>query len=384
MPNSSLNEILASGVLNESAKEDIRGAFNARIAEERTLITAELREEFASKWEADKKQIVAAMDAIMKEAIKTELDEFKQENNSLIQERLKYKKGIKEHAKIVNQFANEILVEEMREFRKDRKDQKTNFRKLEEFVIKQLTEELTDLHTDKQQLAEQKVKLIKEGKAALKKAKVKFIEESAARVENIIDGVLRKEFIAMREDIQAAKENEFGRRIFEAFASEFLTSTLSENTQTGKLAKRIADMKNELDEANEALVRNDQLLREAQRKTRIAEDLSERKAIMSEMLEPLTPTQKDLMETVLESVTTSNLKKAFKKYLPSVLAETRGGTDREEPSRTRNQANTTRLVENRRDREMLREEKGNKVDKSIRAEHESSAEIIELKVLAGV
>ena len=368
----SITEILSNDVLTEDIKTELAEAFEKRIAEQREEVTAELREEFASRYENDKAQIVEAMDAMLKEAIKTELEEFAQDKAKVAEDRVRYKKAIKEHARMLDAFVNEVLAKEIRELREDRNTQKANFGKLEEFVLKQLTKELNEFHEDKRALAEQKVKMVREGQKVIEEAKRNFIKKSAAKLETMVEGVLRKELTTLREDIQTAKENEFGRKIFESFASEFMTSTLSESTQAAKLAKQIMSLKRTIAESNEAMAAKDQQLKEATRKARIAEDMSQRKQIMSEMLGPLNKGQKELMGTLLESVKTSQLKAAYKKYLPSVLAE---DTD------VKTQASKTKLTEGKRP---MREVSGDKVNKSAQQDVGASADIIELKKLAGL
>jgi fumarylacetoacetate (FAA) hydrolase family protein len=151
-----------------------------------------------------------------------------------------------------------------------------------------------------------------------------------------------------------------------------MTSTLSESTQTAKLAKEIIGLKRTIAESNNAIEAKNQELKEAQRKARIAEDTSNRKQIMSEMLGPLNKGQKELMGTLLESVKTSQLKAAYKKYLPSVLSE---------DTEVKTQANKAKLTEGRADK---REVSGNKVNKSTQQDVGGSADIIELKKLAGL
>lgn len=368
----SFNEILGSNVLNEELQSELNEAFEARIAEERETLTAELREEFASRYENDKTQIVEAMDAMLSEAIKTELEEFAQDKAKVAEDRVRYKRAVKEHASMLEGFLNEVLSKEIRELREDRKTQKANFGKLEEFVLKQLSKELNEFHDDKRALAEQKVKMVREGRKVIEEAKRNFVKKGAAQLETMVEGVIRKELTALREDVQTAKENEFGRKIFETFASEFMTSTLSESTQVAKLAKEIMNLKQKVAESNEAIQAKDQQLTEAKRRTKIATDLSERKQIMSEMLGPLNKGQKELMGTLLESVKTSQLKMAYKKYLPSVLSE-----DADVKTQVTKKA---KLTEGRNTREI----NGDKVNKSAQQDVGGSADIIELKKLAGL
>ena len=71
-----IEKILGSEVLSEEVKQSVTEAWNARLAEAREEITAELREEFAGRYENDKAQIVEAMDTMIGEVIAKELEEF--------------------------------------------------------------------------------------------------------------------------------------------------------------------------------------------------------------------------------------------------------------------------------------------------------------------
>lgn len=369
----SFNEILSSDVLNEEMQTALSEAYEVRIAEERETLTAELREEFASRYENDKTQIVEAMNAMLTEAIKTELNEFAQDKAKVAEDRVRYKKAVTQHAAMLESFITEVLSKEIKELRGDRHTQKANFGKLEEFVLKQLTKELNEFHDDKRALAEQKVKMVREGKKVIAEAKRNFVKKSAKTLETVLENVLTKELTTLREDIQTAKENEFGRKIFETFASEFMTSTLSESTQVAKLAKNILGLKAQIAESNDAIDAKDLALKTATRKARVAVDLSERKAVMSEMLGPLNKGQKDLMGTLLESVKTVQLKAAYKKYLPSVLSEDTG---------VKTRSTKAKLTESRRGKTHTLN--GNKANKIAQQDAGNSADIIELKKLAGL
>ena len=60
---------------------------------------------------------------------------------------------------------------------------------------------------------------------------------------------------------------------------------------------------------------------EANRKQRVMEDRMNRKDVLEGLLSPLANEKRRVMSDLLESVKTSNLKTAFKKYLPAVLNE---------------------------------------------------------------
>src|SRR5690606_22755362 len=106
-----------------------------------------------------------------------------------------------------------------------------------------LAEEVKELHADKKALVEQKVKLVIEGKKEIEETKKKFVENAARLVEGNVNQLLKRELEQYRNDIKSARENDFGRRIFEAFAGEYMASYLNEGTVAKKLQKEISSLK---------------------------------------------------------------------------------------------------------------------------------------------
>ena len=316
-----IEKILGSEVLSEDVKQGISEAWEAQIAEARENITAELREEFAERYENDKSQIVEAMDTMIGEVIAKELEEFQADKAKVAEDRVAYRKHMSEHANVLNDFVMETLRKEINELREDREAQDKNMAQLEGFVLEQLTKELNEFHEDKRSLVEAKVKMIKEGKNVIEQTKRKFIETAAVKVENILENTIKTELTSLKEDIQVAKENTFGRKIFETFAGEFMGSYLNEGTEVAKMNKEVSELKAKLDEAKTTVAKKEVQLTESARKIRIAEDTAERKLIMNEMMAPLSKQHKDIMNALLESTKTSDLQNAFNKYLPSVLNE---------------------------------------------------------------
>jgi hypothetical protein len=163
--------------------------------------------------------------------------------------------------------------------------------------------------------------MIKEGKAVIESAKREFVENAAKKVNSILESTIKKELTVLREDIHVAKQNTFGRKIFETFAAEFMSSMLNEGTETAKLNKKVNELSGKLNEASKTIAAKDVQLQESARNARIVADKSERKAIMNEMMSPLSKQHKEIMGALLESVQTKELQSAFNKYLPSVLRE---------------------------------------------------------------
>ena len=360
-----MDELLNSNTLSEEVRSSLSEAWDTQLTEARESITAELREEFAERYENDKSQIVEAADAMIGDVIAKELAEFKEDKAKVAEDRVAYRKHMKEHAKLLDSFVMDTLRKEINELREDRVVQEANMSKLEGFVMEQLTKELNEFHEDKRSLVEAKVKMIKEGKEVIKQTKKDFINNAATKVNGILENTLKSELNTLREDIQVAKQNTFGRKIFETFAAEFMGSYLNEGTEVAKLSKVVESLQSEIENKNKAIAEKEVLVQESAKRARIANDTAERKAIMQEMMQPLSKDHKEIMGALLESVKTDKLQNAFNKYLPSVLKE-----DAKKPQK--------KVLS-----ESSKEITGNKALKDS-TEVESGADIVYLRKLAGI
>jgi hypothetical protein len=312
------NELLEGSDLTEEVKAGIQEAWEGKLSEARDQLTAELREEFAQRYEHDKGQIVEAMDRFISEKVEAEIQELAEDRKSLADQQVKYRKAVSEHAKLLDRFVTEQVAKEVKELRADRSRVADHVGKLDEFVSEQLAEELKEFHEDKKALVEQKVKMVREGKKQLAEAKKDFIGKAADKVENVVNKVITNEVKSFRDDITAARENDFGRRIFETFANEYTTSYLNEAKEIKQVQKQIAELEQKLNEAKKIADKED-ATKLVESKLKVAEDRFERKEKLNELMAPLGKEKKEIMSDLLESVKTDNLEKQFNKYLPSVL-----------------------------------------------------------------
>jgi len=156
-------------------------------------------------------------------------------------------------------------------------------------------------------------------KKQLAEAKKDFIKKAADKVESIINKTMVNEVKSFRNDITRARENDFGRRIFEAFANEYGVSYLNEAKEIKKVQKQIAEMEAKLNEAQETIAKKEEAGKLVESKLRVAEDRFERKEKLNELMAPLGKEKKEIMSDLLESVKTEKLEESFNKYLPSVL-----------------------------------------------------------------
>lgn len=314
------NELLEGAGLSEEARSTLQEAWESRLSEAREQITSELREEFAQRYEHDKGLIAEAVDTFISEKVAAEIAELAQDKQALAEQTVKYRKAMKAHTQLLDRFVTETVAREIKELRADRARVNEHVAKLDDFVATQLAEELKEFHQDKQALVEQKVKMIREGKRQLAEAKKEFISKAASKIEKTINGVITEEVRSFRNDITAARENDFGRRLFEAFALEYNNSYLNETKEIKKMQKNMASLERRLDEAQQQLADREQAVKLAESKIRVAEDRYSRKEKLDSLLKPLGREKKEIMTDLLESVKTEKLEEAFNKYLPSVIS----------------------------------------------------------------
>ncbi len=316
-----IKPLLESGLISEEVGSELNEAWEQKINEAREEVRAELREEFAQRYEHDKSVMVEALDRMVSEGLTSEIEALAEEKAALAEDRVKFQSKMTESAGKFNDFMVTKLAEEISELRKDRAIQSEGFAKLENFVMKALAKEINEFAQDKRDLVESKVRLVAEAKEKLENLKQNFVAESAAKVKGVVAKHLSTELSALHEDIKVARENNFGRRIFEAFAAEFGTTHLNENAEIRKLHNIIVEKDKKLAEAVEMTTRAKTLVESKDREVRLIKESNERARIMEELLTPLNESKAAVMKSLLENVQTSRLQSAFEKYLPAVLAE---------------------------------------------------------------
>ena len=358
-----LKQLFENNVISEEIKESIEAAWDARVNENREVVTQQLREEFAQKYEHDKNAMIDAVDAMLSEQLAAEIVEFADDRKQVESLKVKYAQKSAQDSNVMKEFVTRQLSSEVKELHEDQKIVAEKFGKLEQFVIEALAQEITEFYKDKQDLAETKVRLVREGREQLKQVKQEFIQRAAEKVESVVNQNLSSELTSLKEDIDAARRNDFGRKLFEAFASEYQTSYLSEKSETAKLLK-VIDLKDlAIKEAAEAVVKAEQILESKQAEIASLKESQERKAIMNELLAPLNKEQREIMGELMESVKTAKLNESFEKYLPAVVA---GKAPQKKQA----------LVE-------AKEITGNKISNSNRSS-ENDNNIIDIRRLAGL
>ena len=315
-----LKQLFEGTGLSEEVRQEIQEAWEAKIKENRLQVTAELREEFAGKYEHDKQVMTEAVDSMINDKLAEEIAELAEDRKQLAEAKAKYAVAMHENADLLKGFVVKQLSSEINELHEDQKQMAVKFSKLEEFIVEALAKEIGEFYEDKKDLAETKVRLVREAKTKFAEVKKTFVERSTKAVAEAVEKGLKKEISTLKEDIETARRNDFGRKLFEAFANEYQNSYLNEKSETSKLLKVVAVKDKQLAEAKAAADEKARLVESKEAEIRRAKDHATRTATLNELLGPLSGSQKEIMNDLLESVQTSRLNSAFEKYLPSVMA----------------------------------------------------------------
>jgi hypothetical protein len=316
-----IKPLLDSDLINEETRTAISEQWESKLNEARETVRAELREEFAQRYEHDKTVMVEALDRMVTDGLAAEIQAVQAEKQALAEDRVKFNVKMKESATKFNDFMVSKLAEEIGELRKDRKTHNESINKLESFVVKALAQEIREFAQDKKDAVDTKVRLVREARTQLETLKARFVKESAEKMSQSVAKHLKAELSQLHEDIKVARENNFGRRIFEAYAAEFGATHLSENAEIRKLNTVIASKDQKLAEAIKITEKAKTLVESKEREIRIIKESNERNKLMDDLLGPLNEEKASVMKNLLENVQTSRLKNAFEKYLPAVLAD---------------------------------------------------------------
>ncbi len=315
-----LKNLFENNVISEQVKADIESAWETRITENRQEVTQQLREEFAQRYEHDKQVMVEAIDRMLGDQLREEISQFVEDRQQLAEMKAKYAVKMQQNSALMKEFVTRQLKAEVKELHEDQVQMAAKFKTLERFVVEALAQEIAEFHTDKQDIAQTKVRLVREGRDALAKMKEQFIKRAAGLVESTVEKTLTKEIGQLKEDIESARRNDFGRKLFEAFSNEYQNSYLNEKSESAKLLK-VIDMKElELAAAKNAVAEARLVAESKEAEVNALMESKQRQEIMSELVAPLGAAQKAIMTELLESVQTTKLRGSFDKYLPAVIA----------------------------------------------------------------
>jgi len=180
---------------------------------------------------------------------------------------------------------------------------------MDSFITVQLASEIKELKEDVESFRDLEVeysaKLVEE-KHAMAAQLGEELDQLVDKIDAFLEIRLSEEIEELKEDLEEARQNTFGRKVFEAFVGEFGKSFIDESSVMGKLAV------------------TEQKLREAEKKLEeqaTAASVAARQQKMAEILAPLSGSKREQMELILKNVETDKLQESFNKFVGRILKE---------------------------------------------------------------
>lgn len=380
---SNIEYFLQNSGLSEDLKAAFREAWEEKVTQNKKEAEEKVRKELSERYEVDRNRLVQSMEKFLVENLQKEIEQlnaekkklYEDQNNikkSLIEEaknmleeakkqrkelmlkKEKMKESLKKAHKKINEeyaakmekfisFAETKLKEEIKELRDDlksieeekvkmqqqlretrneyKKVYEERLNKIEKFLLNQLAEELTEFNRDKKLLESRRVELEKNAAKKINETRRMFVEKATKLIDLVVSEEMTKELKQLKEDIKLAKQNDFGRRIFEAFVSEYMSSHLMEGSEISALKKKLDETQKTINDLKTQLNESRENLKNSKRETLMLKEELRREKTLHELLSPLSPKQRKLMVNLLEGVKTDNLVEQFKRYLPNVIDE---------------------------------------------------------------
>lgn len=239
------------------------------------------------------------MDEILKQLLESELlseetkVQLKEQFDSAVQ-------GMREELTL------EVRAELAEQYTKDRD---ALIESVEEKVTEMLVDEINELKEDIARFRDLEVeysgKLVNE-KKVLAEQLGEELDEIVDKLDTFLEYRIDEEMIELKEDLDVVKENQFGRKIFESFMSEFNRSFVDEES----LFKKISVLEDKLTDAESKLYVAEQ-----------AEKKSSRAKKLDEVLAPLAGTKREQMQMILQNVETGKLQEAYNRFVGRIIKE---------------------------------------------------------------
>lgn len=185
--------------------------------------------------------------------------------------------------------------------------------KVTDYLNTEIEELKEDIERFRDLEAEYAEKLV-EAKASMSDELKNDLTELVEKIDAFLEIRLENEMSELREDLEEVGKNQFGRKIFEAFADEFMSSYSDDESAETSLH----ETQQRLSDTEEALMESESTLASMQREAKLAE-----------VLAPLAGRQREVMEAILRNVDTDQLDEGYKTFIGRVIREAESDDDSE-------------------------------------------------------
>lgn len=243
------------------------------------------------------------MDEIMKRLLESELlsEETKNEVTTAIttfveetKQKLREEATLEVRTELAEQWVAErdALIEKMDVF-------------FEQRIVEEIQELKDDIDRFRDLEAEMAEKLVEE-KRSLAEQVDKDLESLIDKIDSFFEVRLSEEIEEFKDDLQTVRENDFGRRVFEAFVNEYGKSFVDEDAVQTKLTVTEGKLRDATKRLSEIEAEKAKMLREKK---------------LEEVLAPLSGSKREQMSFILQNVETVKLQEAYNLFIGRVLKE---------------------------------------------------------------
>jgi len=177
--------------------------------------------------------------------------------------------------------------------------------KVTQFLTDEMSELREDINRFRDLEADYAEKLV-EAKAQMSDELKSDLGELVEKLDSFLEIRLNSELVELREDLEAQKQNTFGRKIFEAMQEEYSSNYAKE------------------DDLSDTLNETQKRLKDAEKSLSLSEGKFgklERTMKLEKVLKPLNGRQYEVMEAILGNVDTSQLEEGYETFIGRVLKE---------------------------------------------------------------
>jgi hypothetical protein len=309
-----IEDILKKMPLDKETTKSLTEHWNQALADAKIAQENNVRESLSKKYDDDLAKIHEAFGTYLEERIKPHVADLKEGVESVNKMKMKYAKqtsNIKEQAQT---YINKRIGA------------------MHQYVNKAIKSELSELHEDVVANRRATLQTITEMKNKSSVDSEKFKLKAAKVMEHFINVRVQSQLDPLREDIIAARKDNFGREIFEAFQNVFRRQHYNTSAEFGNIIKENAKLKAE----KKAVIRKSvKAISESKTAAKAATlaygKLNEsvvRSKSMARLLKPLKGTQRVQMKTLLEATKTDKMDATFRKALPQIVREAKHVTNK--------------------------------------------------------
>lgn len=313
-----LSKLFENELLSEETKKEVAESFRKVLEDSKVAQEKSLRAEFAGRYDQDKVTFAEAIEQFIAQRMEKEIQEFHVDMKGLAEQRMKY----------VN--AQAVLKEQAQAAIRKR------LAVFEKAMRRALINETKELHKDLKVNRKATLDAISEASAQAESDRHAFRVKGAKVLENIITAKLGSHMQALKEDIEKAKQNDFGARIYEAFMVEARRMFFDSNKELRSLLKKINEQqKTHAAEKAQLIAQINEVKSVAKKaigENRSIKESAQRARVEARLLGALPPSARAKMKTLLEASAVADMEGTFKKFAPTILSETKqGGNNRSQP-----------------------------------------------------